>query len=154
MPPLPGTIVTAGSETALYLGPLLRRLDHKGLHHRNVASTNDLVALLDKAAKLDRLAVLVYNGPGTDTAHRLLEALDSRHSDVPVIVVVNEPNMEEHYELMSLGAYDYFGFSEGAEVIEEAVRWAAQTDAVSASAASRRSRNKTPDGPATNPAPR
>jgi hypothetical protein len=150
MPPLPGTVVTAGSDTPLYLGPLLLRLGEKGLHHRNAASTEDLIAMLREGAKLDRLAVLVYNGPGTDTAHCWLEALEPDYSNVPVIVVVNEPNVEEHYELMSQGAYDYFGFSEGTTVIEEAVRWAAQTDAVSARAAARRSENFTPDGPATN----
>jgi hypothetical protein len=106
--------------------------------------------MLREGTRLDRLAVLVYNGPGTDTAHCWLEALEPDYSNVPVIVVVNEPNVEEHYELMSQGAYDYFGFSEGTTVIEEAVRWAAQTDAVSARAAARRSENFTPDGPATN----
>ena len=151
MPPLPGTVVTAGSETPFYLGPLLQRLGERGLHHCNAASTDDLVGLLGKAAKLDRLAILVYNGPGSHTARRLLEALDPDYSDVPVIVVVNEPNIEEHYELMSRGAYDYFGFSEGTTVIEEAVRWAAQTDAISARAAARRSGSNAQDGSAKNP---
>jgi DNA-binding NtrC family response regulator len=132
---------------------LLQRLGEKGLHHRNAASTDDLVALLGKATKLDRVAVLVYSSPGTDTARRLLEALDADYSDVPVIVVVNEPNIEEHYELMSQGAYDYFGFSEGAAVIEEAVRWAAKTDAVSARAAARRSGSNAKDPSATDGIP-
>ncbi len=154
MPPSPGSVITVGSETPLYLGPLVQRLADNGLHHHNAPSTEDLVALLSNATKLDRVAVLVYNGPGTAAAHHLLEALETGYSDVPVIVVVNEPNIEEHYELMSQGAYDYFGFSEGTTVIEKAVRWAAQTDAVPARAAARRSGSNARDASTTDIMPR
>ena len=47
-----------------------------------------------------------------------------------MIVVVEESNFDEYYELMSDGAYDYYAMDEGAEVIAEALRWAAHTDAM------------------------
>ena len=138
-PPRPGTVIAVGAETPVYLGPSLERLVSQGLRQLAAATADALVTLLDEAGKSGRVAVLIYNGPGNDSALKVVEALDRRYPDVPVIVVVNEVRLDEYYELMSSGAYDCFGMVEGMAVIEQAVRWAAQTGAVPARAAWRRS---------------
>lgn len=138
-PPRPGTVIAVGAETPVYLGPSLERLVSQGLRQLAAATAAALVTLLDEAGKSGRVAVLIYNAPGSDSALKIVEALDRRYPDVPVIVVVNEVRLDEYYELMSSGAYDCFGMVEGMAVIEQAVRWAAQTGAVPARAAWRRS---------------
>ena len=73
-------------------------------------------------------AVLVFNAKPGVPAQELLRVLRRGWSDVPVIVVVEKYNFDEYYELMSDGAYDYYAMDEGAEVIAEALRWAAHAD--------------------------
>jgi DNA-binding NtrC family response regulator len=138
-PPRPGTVIAVGVETPVYLGPSLERLVSHGLRQLTASSADALVTLLEEAEQLVRVAVLIYNGPGSDSALRIVETLDRQYPEVPVIVVVNEVRLDEYYELMSSGAYDCFGMVEGMAVIEQAVRWAAQTGAVPARAAWRRS---------------
>ena len=75
-------------------------------------------------------AVLIDSAPGKRTASMLIEALRVNRSDVPVIVLVEKADMDEFYELMCAGAYDYFEIAEGAEVIAQALRWAAHRRAV------------------------
>jgi len=135
----PGTVIAVGAETPVYLGPSLERLVSQGLQQLAALSADALVTLLDEAGKPGRVAVLIYNGPGSKMALKVVDALDQRYPEVPVIVVVNEVRLDEYYDLMSSGAYDCFGMVEGMAVIEQAVRWAAQTGAVPARAAWRRS---------------
>ena len=141
MPDTDAAVITVGQETETYLAPLLGRLVDSGLRHCTAGSPADLPALLDGMAKDSRRAILVYSGPGSGVAEQVLEGLAASHPDAPVIVVVNQCNVDEYYELMSQGAYDYFALMEGSGVIETAIRWAAHTHAVPARTAALRSEN-------------
>lgn len=106
---------------------IYRCLDDGGIDHVEVATPGDVPAAL---AGDGADAVLVFNAKPGALAEELLRVLRQGWSDVPVIVVVEESNFDEYYELMCDGAYDYYALDEGAEVIAEALRWAAHTDAM------------------------
>lgn len=135
-----GRVITVGRETALYLSPAVKRLQSQGFRHLMAHRPADLPKLLTQVPARHEVAILVYNGPGCDTAIESLRALEDDYPEIPVIVVVNQGIFDEYYELMSSGAYDYFGVVEGMAVIASAVRWATRTDAIPARAAAPRPR--------------
>ena len=106
---------------------IYRCLDDGGIDHVEVGRPCDVPAAL---AGDGADAVLVFNAKPGAPAQELLRVLRQGWSDVPVIVVVEESDFDEYYELMSDGAYDYYAMDEGPEVIAEALRWAAHTHAV------------------------
>lgn len=106
---------------------IYRCLDDDGVDHVEVGRPCDVPAAL---AGDGADAVLVFNAKPDAPARELLRVLRREWSDVPVIVVAEESSFDEYYELMCDGAYDYYAKDEGAEVIAEALRWAAHKDAI------------------------
>jgi DNA-binding NtrC family response regulator len=121
-------VITVGWEPSEPLAPVVAALVEQGFAHLSAPSPEGVAEYLLNG---DRMVVLVYDGGGENLAHRLLTAMGGRFDRVPVIVVVSEPKIDEFYDLMCEGAYDYFGLADGYEAIIEAARWAAGTAAVS-----------------------
>lgn len=118
-------IIAIRAEPQPLASRIYRRLDDGGIEYVEVARPVDVPAAL---AGDGADAVLVFNTKLGVPAQELLCVLRQGWSNVPVIVVVEESNIDEYYELMSDGAYDYYAMDEGAEVIAEALRWAAHAD--------------------------
>jgi len=121
---MPVELITVGTGACRELRFLVDALRSEGYRCRNAPSAKQVTRLAQHAAGS---AILVYNPPRQGTAREVLMALQEIHSRLPVIVIVDEGDFEEYYELMCLGAYDYFGLPEGLPVIESAVRWAMAT---------------------------
>ena len=113
--------IRAGPRKAL-LG-IYRCLDRAGVNHIEVEGPVDVPAALGEDGAD---AVLVFN-TARGEARETLRILRRDWAHVPVVVVVDKTSFDEYYELMCEGAYDYFEVSEGAEVIAEALRWAAHS---------------------------
>ena len=119
-------IILVGGELQTNMPNLLSSLAGQGFHVVQAPTTEELEALLDDNSG----AIIVAYGPrGDDTARRVLKTVAGAQRKIPVVVVVNEGNFDEYYELMCEGAYDYFELRDGADVIERSVRWAVESRA-------------------------
>jgi DNA-binding NtrC family response regulator len=99
--------------------------DH-GFQIVEVAAASELPALLPEKTPA---AILVYNPSRTSEARHVLRIVGDTGWRTPVIVVVDQGEFEQYYELMCEGAYDYFELADGPEVIERAVRGASHSRA-------------------------
>ncbi len=81
-------------------------------------SPEELLPALERA---DEAAIVVYHRPEANAARRVLEAVSRQGLNTPVIVVVEQLDMEEYIQLMWEGAYDYFELDGDPRWIERAV---------------------------------
>jgi DNA-binding NtrC family response regulator len=108
------------------LEALLAALESQELRVHCAVETEELPKLLDT---IDKATVVVYCQQDCDRAAYVLQYLSSRRRMTPVIVVVDQAEFSQYYDLMCAGAYDYYELPEGVDVIASAVRWAARTRA-------------------------
>ena len=118
-------IIVVGNELQSNMPNLAPSLQAQGFHVVHASTAEELKDLLDN----NSVVVVAYGHRGDEAARRVLKTVAGAHRSVPVIVVVNEGNFDEYYELMCEGAYDYFELRDGAEVIERSVRWAVESRA-------------------------
>jgi|GEM_PF-2464789 len=76
---------------------------------RDPESMNNLVQDRDGAA------VVVYCPKGSDCAREVLRRLTEGCSGLPLVVLTDQTDFGEYYDLMSRGAAAYMGVSEGPE---------------------------------------
>lgn len=127
--------VTAGASNLIR--EIVSLLERGGMAHVEVDRPDQVPAELRADGGN---AVLIHSALGKRTANALVETLREKWSDVPVVVLVDSADVDEFYELMCAGAYDYFETGEGAQVIAEALRWAAHTRALPPRTLAKRSR--------------
>jgi DNA-binding NtrC family response regulator len=115
------TIVVVATELAPKLTNLVTNLGTRGFHVIE-AGEQELDTTLHRD---NEVAVLVYEHRGEGVAKRILRTLQDSGRDVPVVVVFDQADKEDYYDLMSKGAYDFFELSERPESIMRSVCWAA-----------------------------
>ncbi len=119
-------VIVVGNDLEQLLPALFSSLEAQGLRVVKARSSTELEALLREHPKV---TVVTYQSGHSNRARGVLEAVAHVQRKVPVVVVAERSNLDEYYELMSEGAYDYFDLRDGAEPIERAVLWAAGTRA-------------------------
>ncbi|HZP16377.1 MAG TPA: hypothetical protein VFB00_00330 [Terriglobales bacterium] len=119
-------VIVVGNDLEQLLPGLFSSLEAQGLHVVKARSGAEFEALLQEHPKV---TVIAYESGHSNMARRVLEAVAHAQRKVPVVVVAERSNLDEYYELMSEGAYDYFDLRDGTEPIERAVLWAAGTRA-------------------------
>ena len=105
---------------------LAHQLHALGMGLKTAGSPDALPELLSGGR---RAAVVVYSPRESARAGAVLEKLQERLRQPPVIVLVDEADFSEYYELMARGASDYYEMSEGIERIARAVQRAARARA-------------------------
>ena len=105
---------------------LTRRLRERGLQIVETLTSGELPAIL---RRVTRTVVVVYSHVRGGEAQETLEAVRRLVRHAPVIVLVDEADFGDYYELMSDGALAYYALSERPEVIERGIAWAIRTHA-------------------------
>jgi len=88
------------------------------------ATPEQLVRAIEPAAEA---AIVVYHRPEENLARRVLETVARHRLKIPVIVLVEQLDMEEYLQLMWEGAYDYFELGGDPRWIERSLRCAIGT---------------------------
>jgi DNA-binding NtrC family response regulator len=115
------TVITVGADPHQRLSNLLATLKASGFRLVETASPEDLSPPLDR---FPDPVIVVYNPPKQDTARRVLQAVSGHNRRVPVIVIVDQSDLDEYYQLMCEGAFDYFELSGDPRWVERSVRCA------------------------------
>jgi DNA-binding NtrC family response regulator len=119
-------IILVGDDLERVSPALLSSLEARGLRVLKAQSEAELAALLPEHPQV---TIVAYEPSQSDTARRILEVVAHTERKIPVVVVAERGSLDEYYELMSEGAYDYFDLRDGTEPIERSVAWAAGTRA-------------------------
>ena len=120
------SVIVVGREADAGLTALLSTLQLHGFQLVKAPSAEDVRDLVEKNPGV---AVIAYDAPGENTAQRVLRIVADAPRKTPVIVLVNQGEFEQYYELMCAGAYDYFELANDPQVIERSVIWAAAAHA-------------------------
>lgn len=115
-------IITVGFEGNPGCDDIAGEIRRLGLELSAAEDPDDLSALMDRRR---RTAVVIYRGQDPRLTQKILDRLSDGNRRPPVVVLVDESDFSDYYELMGAGASDYYSLSEGAAVIARAVRQAA-----------------------------
>ena len=122
-------IISVGLEPS---GPLLNLLQLLGAQGYELVESPPTEKLPLTLNRLGPAVVIVYNAWGKSTARLVLNLLAEGRKKYPVIVLVDRSDLNQYYQLMSEGAFDYFELSDP-RWVEHAVQ-SAETAAASVSA--------------------
>ena len=84
--------------------PLIRRIRANGFRPIPVANP--------EAFEAARTPILVYSPKLGDSARSVLEKLQARCFDSPVVVLTDHADFGHYYDVMSAGAYEYIDLSD------------------------------------------
>ncbi len=113
------TIITVGLDLENRLPDLLPLMKAAGFHAVAADSPAEVLTSLDRQRDA---VVVVYNPAKQRTAHEILQAIARRKRRTPVIVIVDQSDLDEYYELMYEGAFDYFELGGDPRWVERSVR--------------------------------
>jgi DNA-binding NtrC family response regulator len=100
---------------------VLAYLQDRGWDIVNLSTPEELLPTLDK---FEEGIVLVFGRRGDGLSNRTLRALHDRSH--PVVVIADQCDFQEYYDLMCQGAYDYFDLLTDPRWIERSIVAAAR----------------------------
>ena len=122
IPTHPG-VIAVGLESRTESGPLRQEIEALGLALVAASEDEPLSGLLRSRRGA---TVIVYSPKSADRAHQLLASLEEDGCGSAVIVLTDEPDFGQYYDLMGRGAADYLSVSDHPERIARAVQRAAK----------------------------
>lgn len=122
------TIISVGLDLEHRLPHLPAMMRAGGLRLVEAASPAEMRKPLEESRQA---VVVVYNPPRQTTARDVLEAVASRKRKTPVIVLVDQSDLDEYYQLMCEGAFDYFELGGDPRWVERSLRSATRQAAAS-----------------------
>jgi DNA-binding NtrC family response regulator len=115
------TVITLGLEPTERLPAILAHLQNRGFDIVNLSTPGELLPTLDR---VDDGIVVVFSRRGQNLAGQILRALHDRPT--PVVVIADQCDFHEYYDLMCQGAYDYFDLVTDPRWIERSIVTAAR----------------------------